>query len=1675
MSRHCNGHGWRSSSEHRENWKHVMVQSFCPTSQSPRWFVVRFSGECESDNNEEDDDTFHVDESQRHTILEGFRAIDERRKQELETIETIDKTDQTGWWKKTGWVEHLQGSNKRHLAHAARLPAKGEAVFSKVGELVETLVEYCVKGLMLLPPELRRWLRSAKMAEVDPRPMGRLQNKDSQDRYATYLKRLICYALRVLQSVDSWQPDCLDGEEDWLDVNDAMDTADVGQANGELDTMYDARRLFQWKEGQQDRGRTLLDSIAREDSEEEQLKALLAFVQTFIFTKVYHQPFDCPTVHFLAVLGIDEENDRLRTGNEYSYRVAGLVYCFRVLALEALLPVEHRDSQGPEEFESFLEQRKQFLADGSMSAMSTMISLLAYGKYLAMNHGNTGSIFWEKNDRVMKLHGMRIVMDKVRSMVDRAIADAEDLLWDKLLWTEGSKRFEMDLDALEDDMTFRKRGSYFVTNCQNRLSSSWESKTLTWMLASRRGRRLQKDGQWQFRRVREYLREVDKFRMLLLFCVHITGGQPARGPEVLSLRYKNGFLQDRNIFVLDGQVMTVTRYHKTQSQWDVPKVVPRFLPWRVGQLVCVYLTYVQPLMERLSVAIGHGCGWSEYVWADASGPWETTKLTNILKRRTGEDLGVSLGTLEYRHGAVGMGRKFVGDEFSRGYQAEMEDVDEPEVETDDPLELSAGRGSAIGVNRYAVPSDIVKHLSERNIKTFKPLSESWHRFLGVESRGQEVEETRAPSEKRPRTSVSDTRIAMTQVRSDEVMAETPTESMPPPSTRSGAAECSQTAEASTPATTSTSTTWPSDSFCPSSPLLPRADGLRSLVSSPPRSSAPVSAVASAQHTCPSEQERLRAVRKALGKSSTDVVTYKSVEQQEALERIMNGTSATLVVVLPTGGGKTLLFTAVACLDDPRMTIVVIPYRRLMDETVNGTQALGIDCMEWKHGMEDPAAIVFISADRLSDGFFDYASRMYSKGLLRRIYVDECHLAVTAHSWRPRMVMLSGLQAVGPPLIMLTATAPVYLEGDLELTMSSTISSVWIRADTARRATKYVVNDMVPDGKLKDEAVRICKNLLAQLRRRERMAVYCRSIAECRELAEALGCGVFYSGNPTNTEALQQWLAEGGVIVASTALGTGVNYPGVMVVVHVGLPYGLVDFSQESGRAGRAGEEVDSLVLLERNWEAQEDTQRQRWRREWSPDELAMVDFVKTKECRRLVLAKNFDTVRPVDCETGEMARCDRCRPGITDWHRKQSRASHEEGMFTEALDQIAGNCSVCWVASAKGTVRDWQHNGRGCRWRERVLTDDERQVDISEPSCDDFRGKIRYLNAAHTCHRCGISQQLCHTRIEGGKCQWPHIAISVTRLALTCCIGRNIVRKAGYSGEMFDWEAYALWLGQPHRLRLWGNMVSNSMVVVSEYVIYCSQERQSMEELVEVGESEHSGSVYDESCTAAEAEVEVEVEVEEESGDGQDGTAMKAATQGVSRSGDVEGVEEIEEIEEIEEAAELSRCKGREMESQLDVEQIRALLKRWKDTCAICKARGRTSDGHKHWRQCPFSEKDRAAVEETVKVLDQVRFADFSGCDYCRRPQAVCELWARSTNSRGWAVFRKRQGVQCRYGSWLLDGTAVLLALKARDGLKKWQQAGLGLEAFKQEMGRKGRRLEVEFSGVFMYFYRWAW
>src|SRR5207253_2407306 len=85
----------------------------------------------------------------------------------------------------------------------------------------------------------------------------------------------------------------------------------------------------------------------------------------------------------------------------------------------------------------------------------------------------------------------------------------------------------------------------------------------------------------------------------------------------------------------------------------------------------------------------------------------------------------------------------------------------------------------------------------------------------------------------------------------------------------------------------------------------------------------------------------------------------------------------------------------------------------------------------------------------------------------------------------------------------------------------------------------------------------------------------------RAIAELHGCPAYYSDVGTEEEKtaiVRRWTADGGAIAATNGLGAGIDVPNVRLVVHVGRPYKLRDFVQESGRAGRAGEASESVVL-----------------------------------------------------------------------------------------------------------------------------------------------------------------------------------------------------------------------------------------------------------------------------------------------------------------------------------------------------------------------------------------------------------------------------------------------------------------------------------------------------------------
>lgn len=76
----------------------------------------------------------------------------------------------------------------------------------------------------------------------------------------------------------------------------------------------------------------------------------------------------------------------------------------------------------------------------------------------------------------------------------------------------------------------------------------------------------------------QYMSLVVEFREKLSVLAHFTAGQPARAPELLSLRYRNTEGAVRNVFIGDGMVVLASKYHKGFYASNDAKTIHRYLP-----------------------------------------------------------------------------------------------------------------------------------------------------------------------------------------------------------------------------------------------------------------------------------------------------------------------------------------------------------------------------------------------------------------------------------------------------------------------------------------------------------------------------------------------------------------------------------------------------------------------------------------------------------------------------------------------------------------------------------------------------------------------------------------------------------------------------------------------------------------------------------------------------------------------------------------------------------------------------------------------------------------------------------------------------------------------------------------------------------------------------------------
>lgn len=255
-------------------------------------------------------------------------------------------------------------------------------------------------------------------------------------------------------------------------------------------------------------------------------------------------------------------------------------------------------------------------------------------------------------------------------------------------------------------------------------------------------------------------------------------------------------------------------------------------------------------------------------------------------------------------------------------------------------------------------------------------------------------------------------------------------------------------------------------------------------------------------------------------------------------------------------------------------------------------------------------------------------------------LDECHLTFMASDYWPKLKQLGHLQVLRCPMILLTATLPPIRLDKLRKVMHI-LDFCLIRISTACPNIQYMVR-RCPDKSI----LKVVKEMarLRHLGKGERGIFYCTSQDGTKEVAKVLGCPFYHSLSDEKDTAVKKWLEDKGFMAATGALGTGGDNPGIVYVVHIGLPYGMIDFAQESGQGGRAGEDVDSIILLEdlayKRLEKQDVA-------ELTVDKLAIQRFIQTQDCWRFAMSGYLDKEGQTCAEVGGQL-CNCCGEGVVD-------------------------------------------------------------------------------------------------------------------------------------------------------------------------------------------------------------------------------------------------------------------------------------------------------------------------------------------------------------------------------------------------------------------------------------------
>ncbi len=377
------------------------------------------------------------------------------------------------------------------------------------------------------------------------------------------------------------------------------------------------------------------------------------------------------------------------------------------------------------------------------------------------------------------------------------------------------------------------------------------------------------------------------------------------------------------------------------------------------------------------------------------------------------------------------------------------------------------------------------------------------------------------------------------------------------------------------------------------------------------------------------------------------------QQWDIIDHTLDGGDS--IVLMPTGGGKSLCYQIPGLMSDKGFAIVISPLLALMNDQIDALQQNGVPALALNSEktdsenrqtvellMQGKVKLLYISPEKLLSEIDRWSSTI--TGHICLFAIDEAHcISQWGHDFRPEYTQLGTLKQRFPdvPVMALTATADRITRDDIARQLNIPKARLFISSFDRPNISLNVVQGST--GRIKFRQIVQFINL----HRGESGIIYCLRRKDTEKMAADLTrLGIkaepFHAGmSVSEKQRIQRDFINDDlkVVCATIAFGMGIDKSNVRYVIHSNMPRNIESYYQEIGRAGRDGLPAEALMfynygdMVTLQHFAQQSGQVQ-----INMDKLRrMQQYAESSVCRRRILLNYFNERCDHDCKN-----CDVC-------------------------------------------------------------------------------------------------------------------------------------------------------------------------------------------------------------------------------------------------------------------------------------------------------------------------------------------------------------------------------------------------------------------------------------------------